>query len=126
MKNKLGKIKIKGFVFSIEATISLLLFSIIILAVPIRENVSLKELLITQQENDLLKVWGNSSELLIEKNTLIDDAKKMFGENFTIFVNQEKVYDSKKQNSKNCISSEGKIIEKITLLEKNIKIIVCE
>lgn len=131
LKNK------KGFVFSIEATISLLILVLILLSIPSEKSTSLKELLITQQENDLLRVWATPDELLINQDDLIRDSKKMFGENFTLYINQQKIYDKQntqnthpninlQRSEKNCISNEGIIIEKMTLIEKNIKIIVCE
>lgn len=120
LKNK------KGFVFSIEATISLLVLILILLSLPSEKNTSLKELLITQQENDLIRVWASSDELLISQNDLISDSKKMFGEKFTLYINEQKIYGTQNSITKNCVSSEGIIIEKMTLIEKNIKIIVCE
>lgn len=120
LKNK------KGFVFSIETTISLLVLILILLSLPSEKNTSLKELLITQQENDLIRVWASSNELLINQNDLISDSKKMFGEKFTLYINEQKIYGAQNSITKNCVSSEGIIIEKVTLVEKNIKIIVCE
>ncbi|NMA44879.1 MAG: hypothetical protein GX950_03660 [Candidatus Diapherotrites archaeon] len=121
MKNK------KGFVISIEAMISLLVLILVLLSLPQENNTSLKELLITQQENDLLRVWA-SEQPLINQNDLINDSKKIFGENFTLYLDGKKIYGNQinLQKKENCVSSEGTIIEKITLIEKNIKIIVCE
>lgn len=78
MKNK------KGFVISIEAMISLLVLILVLLSLPQENNTSLKELLITQQENDLLRVWA-SEQPLINQNDLINDSKK-YSEKISPFI----------------------------------------
>ncbi len=117
-----------GFVLSIEAVISLTVLILVILTISIQNEVSLKELLINEQQNDLLRVWSSNTDLFVNNNELIKDCEKMFGKNLTLYVNEVKLIGETNYlvNKNNCISNEGIVIEKSTLLEKKIKIIVCE
>jgi hypothetical protein len=49
----------KGFVFSFEALISLLIFSLLLISFPLEQKKDFTELIVLQQENDLLKIWNN-------------------------------------------------------------------
>ncbi len=108
----------RGIVFCFEALIALLLFGTILITIPsIKEN-SLKELLIIQQENDLLRVWSVDFP---EQYEMISDTKIMF-DNFELFLDEEKIY----QNGivgENSIASEGIIVDNF-LIERKIRIVV--
>jgi hypothetical protein len=105
-------------VFSLEAIIALTLFALILLSIPQPQTTTLKELLITQQENDLLRVWSAK-----ETNTqeMIQDTKKLFGENAELYLNGTKLCSAEKKT--NSISTEGTIVDAF-LNENKIRIIV--
>ncbi len=108
----------RGFVFSLEATISLILFVLMLVALPIHENSSLKELLILQQENDLLRVWSAKES---SPQEMIYDVKLMFGENGELWINEIKMNNG--ITAKNSIASEGIILDN-SLNENKIRITV--
>ncbi|MFA5931252.1 MAG: hypothetical protein WC821_02990 [archaeon] len=121
MSRKLGyekKHKNKGFVFALEAAISLLLFALMLFSLPIQNNFSLKELAIVQQENDLLRVWSAKET---KESEMINDTKQLLGENAELWVGAKQILTT--QVKKNSISSEG-IILNSALQENKIKIIV--
>lgn len=99
------KSKENGFVISIEAVLSLVIFSLIILSINFPKDISLIELAIIQQENDLIRVWSaketNEQEMII-------DAKKVLGENVSLSVNSKEILLGKKTN--NCYSSNAELI----------------
>ena len=108
----------KGFVFSFEAIIALTLFALMLFAIPQQNDSSLKELLILQQENDLIKVWSVTNW---DEQTLISDTKLMFNENAEVWVNEKNIFSCKKR--KNSIASEGILLDQ-TLNENKIKLVV--
>jgi hypothetical protein len=110
--------KKKGFAFSFEAIIALMLFSIMLFTLPEQTNPSLKELLILQQENDLLKVWSATNW---NEQEIITDTKSIFGDNSEIWINENKILSCKER--KNSIASEGTLLDSI-LIEKKLRIIV--
>lgn len=114
----INKISCKGFLFSLEATISIMLFLLMITTLPQVQNSSLKELLILQQENDLLRVWSAK-----ETNTteMLKDVELMFGKNAEVWINETQL--TKSTLLKNSIASEGIILDN-NLKENKIKIIV--
>ena len=73
----------RGFIFSLEAALSLLLMALMFLSIPQAKPVSMKELLIVQQENDLLKVWGASG---FDEASARTDVAALFGTNAELFV----------------------------------------
>jgi len=107
----------KGFVFSFEAIIALLLFATILLSMNFGKDTSLKELMILQQENDLLKVWSVNFPT---KGEMINDTKGLFN-NFELFLDNKKISGTK--NGENSIASEATILDNY-LTEHKIKIIV--
>ena len=115
MKNKCFE---RGFVFSLEATIALMLFVLMLLALPIQQNTSLKELLILQQENDLLRIWSTKET---PTNEMVSDIKLMFGENGEVWVNNVSLNKAIIKN--NSISSEGIILDG-ALRENLVRVVV--
>lgn len=108
----------KGFVFALESTISILLFALMLFSLPTQNNFSLKELAITQQENDLLRVWSAKET---SESEMIKDTKELLGENVELWVGTKQILTA--QSKKNSISIEG-IILNSALQENKIKIIV--
>ena len=107
----------KGIVFSFEALIALLFFATILITLHFGETNSLKELLVLQQENDLLKVW--SSDFPNEEQMIIDT--QMVFENFELFIDGKKFYGTKLE--KNSIASEATIVDDY-LIERKVSIVV--
>ena len=95
MSYNLGASK-KGFVFSLEAMISLLLFALILFSLPQKEAFSLKELTITQQENDLLRVWSAKES---SEQEMIFDIQQMFGENAELWINDKPLIQTQKNQN---------------------------
>jgi len=118
MHHRKLKSQLKGFVFSLEATISLMLFLLMLTTLPAQQNSTLKELLIVQQENDLLRVWSTKETSVQE---MIYDTNLLFGESGEVWVNDKQL--SKAKIAKNTIASEGIILDNL-LNEKKVKIIV--
>jgi hypothetical protein len=116
MQRELNK---KGFVFTFEAILTILIFILLLYSIPQEKNPSLKELIITQQANDLIRVW--SQEYFTEEE-MISDAKKIFNNKVNLWVNEKEL--TKCNDTKNTISSEGVILDQ-QLKENKIKIIVC-
>ncbi|MFA5125543.1 MAG: hypothetical protein WC462_00890 [archaeon] len=108
----------KGFVFSLEATLSLLLFALMLFALPAQESFSLKELAATQQANDLLRVWSAKQTTETE---MISDTKILFENNAELWINETQLLSAEKK--KNSIATEGIILDE-KLFEKNVKIII--
>jgi len=106
-----------GFVFSFEAIIALLLLATILLSMNFGETNSLKELLILQQENDLLKVWSANFQ---SETEMINDTKLLF-DNYELFLDNKKI--SGTGNGKNSVASEAVLVDNY-LIERKIKIIV--
>jgi len=106
----------KGIVFSFEALIALLFFALILMGLPFGETNSLKELILLQQENDLLKVWSvnfpNESEMVQDTSLLFD--------NFELFFDEKKIHSG---NGKNSIASEAILIDN-DLIERKVRIVV--
>jgi len=113
-----GLLAQKGFVFSLEATLSLLLFALMLFTLPTQESFSLKELAATQQANDLLRVWSAKQTTETE---MISDTKILFENNAELWINESQLLDTKKR--KNSIATEGVILDE-NLFEKNVKIII--
>ena len=92
----------------------------VLLSLPQENNTSLKELLITQQENDLLAF--TSEQPLINQNDLINDSK--YSEKISPFILMGKFMETKSIYKKKIVFRAKNNHRKITLI-KNIKIIVC-
>ncbi len=108
----------KGFVISLEAGFSLIMFSLLLLSISFPKNESFKELIILQQENDLLKVW---SKQFPTETDILNDSQKMF-ENASIIVNEKEFQIGKKCFGNN-VSSSAEIFDN-QLNKKSIRIIV--
>ena len=107
----------RGIVFSFEALIALLFFATILISLPSIPDTSLKELLILEQENDLLKVWSIDFPNEFEMK---NDASLMF-ENYELFLDNKKIYGN--ISKKNSIASEIIIVDD-NLVERIIRIVV--
>lgn len=108
----------KGFVFSIEAIIALLIFASISLTLFQSNNFSFKEIVVLQQENDLLKVWSVEYPSISEA---VKDCETMFGKNFDLRINGFEVHKS--LLNKESVSSSAIILDD-SLSEKKFEIIV--
>lgn len=115
-----NKIKNKGFVFTFEAIFALLLFALMLFSIPIQDNSNLKELLIIQKANDLLRVWSqdypNEMEMIIDTKTVFQNTAK-------VKINDKELvnFTCSKVNQ---IATEGILLDDL-LIENKITIIVC-
>lgn len=106
MKEKINKkTNKKGFNFSTEATIMLLLVSMILISIPQNKPQSYKELAITQKANDLLRVWSIS---IPNESEILSDAKWFLEKNYEISINGKKYGELE---GKNKITVEGIILD---------------
>lgn len=108
----------KGFVFTFESTLTLLLFALMLFAIPTQKNTNLEELLILQQSNDLLRVWSQNYPTEIE---MINDTKLVFQDKAIVKLND---IELTKCSGKNKIATQGIILDNF-LVENKITIIVC-
>jgi len=108
----------KGFVFTFEAILALLLFVLILFTIPTQINTNLKELLITEQANDLLRVW---SQTYPTESQMIFDTKLIFENKASVIINNKELTTC---TGKNKIATEGTLLNNF-LLENRITIIVC-
>ena len=96
----------RGFVLSLEAVVSAMLFGSALMLLFQPASVSLGDIVVLQQENDLLKVWGvrypSNAEALA-------DAEKMFGKNFDLVIDGEIVRDCGMNGEG--IASEGVLLD---------------
>ncbi len=96
----------KGFNFSMEATIMLLLLSMVLISLPQHEPQSYKELAIIQEANDLLRVWSASNP---KESEILTDANWFLEKNYEINFNNKKYGNLKGRNK---IVVEGIILDK--------------
>jgi len=108
----------KGFVFSLEATLALTLFGLMLFTLPQIQMTSLKELAISQQENDLLRILSAKES---SENEISLDAQELFGQNAEVWINEKQILFAQKK--KNAIASAGIILDP-ELNEKQVKIVV--
>lgn len=106
----------KGFFISLEAIISLFIFSLLLLSQISIQNEEYIDLIILQQENDLLKIWSKN----FNQTEMIKDI--LFFDNACLFINNKKVHDC--TFKKNCVSSEAEILDNELKLH-SVKIITC-
>ena len=102
--------------FSLEAALSLMLMALMLLSVPQPKPVSMKELLIVQQENDLLKAWSANG---FDEGSARADVALMFGTNAELLVGNSLPANG---NGKRGIASEATIIDG-SLSELKVRII---
>lgn len=81
----------KGFIFSLEATLALIIFGTALLFLFQPTEISLKEVIILQQSNDLLKVWSIDYPTASEA---INDCEQMFGNGFDLEIGGLKIKES--------------------------------
>jgi len=96
----------KGFIFSFEAILSLLLLLLMICFLPAQPNLSLKELACIQQANDLLRIWSLEET---SESEMISDTKLVFENNAQVMMDEKIIYDNPKKN--NSISTQGEILD---------------
>ncbi len=108
----------KGFVLSMEACFTLIIFFLILFSMTFPTKGSLRELIVFQQENDLLRVW--SKEFPTEEE-IIKDTEKIFS-NAVVFINEKEILIGEKCFGES-IASEAKIINN-KLEEKLVRIVV--
>jgi len=120
MNNADGERSERGFVFSLEAVVALLLFGMLLLTTAQPKPVSIKELLILQQENDLLKVW---SAHYPSEGEIIADTRLLFGGTAEVKVDGKVVAGAQGNGKGKAISSEGIIIDDL-LQEKKFLVTV--
>ena len=108
----------KGFVFTFESIIALLLFALMLYAIPAQNNSNLKELLIIQQSNDLLRVW---SQIYPTNEEMISDTNLIFQNKAILKINNIELTNCSGTNK---IATEGVILDQL-LNENKITIIVC-
>jgi len=107
----------KAFVFSLEALIALLLFGLILFSLPLQKPLSLKEVLVVQQQDDLLRVWSYDFPF---ESEMVTDAKKLF-DCFDLFVDSKKVFACS-ATTNNSVASEGILLDNL-LLQHTIRIV---
>ena len=108
MNNTSGERSEKGFVFSLEAVVALLLFGMLLLSLAQPKPVSMKELLVLQQENDLLKVW---SAHYPSEGEIIADTRLLFGSTAEVKVDGRVVAGAQGAAKGKAVSSEGIIVD---------------
>ena len=116
MQNKISSIK--GFVFTFEAILTLLLFALMLYSIPSQRSPNLEELIIIQQSNDLLRVW--SQNYPSEKEILFD-TKSIFENKAGVKLNEKEITTC---TGKNKLATEGIILNDL-LIEDKITITVC-
>lgn len=107
----------KGYVFTLEALLSLLIFALIISTVPVVESNSLKELIVLQQANDLLKVWSMKN---LNEGEMVFDTKEMFGNNFSLYLDEKVLHKGFGNES---VATSAKIMSN-ALIERKVRIVV--
>jgi hypothetical protein len=110
LKNK--KAFEKGFIISFEAVIAIIFFSLMLTSISFPKHESLKELIVLQQENDLLKIWSKNFPT---ENEIINDTKEFF-DNAKIIVNEKEILIGKKCFG-NTVASQAEMFDK--QLKKN-------
>jgi len=110
--------KNKGFVLTLEATTSIIIFGLLLLSFQPAEPQSLKELAITQQANDLLRVWSAST---YSETEMIKDTNLIFFNNAQVWTNEKLIFNGQKLSKS--IATEGILLDE-SLNETKIRIIV--
>lgn len=95
----------KGFVFSFESTIALILFALILFSIPNYQSNDFRDLIIIQKSNDLLKVWSYEFNI----NEFSSDAEFVFGKRVDVLVDGEFILKSNFGGER--ISTSKKIID---------------
>jgi hypothetical protein len=110
----------KGFVFSLEAGLALLIFSFALITLFLPQEISLKEIYVLQQENDLLKIWSIDYPTIPQALT---DCKKMFGNNFELKIDGLNVSQNISPKNNESIASSAILLDNL-LNERLFEIIV--
>jgi len=108
----------KGFVFTFETIIALLLFALMLFSITVQKNPNLEELIIMQQSNDLLRVW---SQIYPTNEEMISDTNLIFQNKAMLKINELELTNCSGTNK---IATEGVILDQL-LNENKITIIVC-
>ena len=108
----------RGFVLSFEAGVSILIFTLLLLALPQQSASSLKELAATQQANDLLRVWSATTPT---NGEMAFDLNEIFGNRAELWVNEKQITQAQKAGK--AIATEGTLLDG-ALNEEKVRIIV--
>lgn len=108
----------KGFVLSLEAVISVLIFMLLLLALPQQKPLSFKELAAIQQANDALRVWSTETP---NEGEMAFDLNRILGNKAELWINEKQIVFSQKAN--NSIATEGILLDKM-LNERKVRIVV--
>ena len=116
MQNRIKSIK--GFVFTFEAIIALLLFALMLYSIHPQKNSNLEELIIIQQSNDLLRVWSQNYP---SEEEILFDTKAVFENNAGVKINEKELTTC---TGKDKLVTEGIMLNDL-LIEDKITLIVC-
>ena len=108
----------KGFVFTFESIIALILFALMLFSIHQENNPTLKELIILQQSSDIIRVW---SQIYPTEEEMIKDSKTIFSNNVSLKINGKEVLTCE---GKNKLSQEGILLDKM-LNENKIIVTIC-
>ena len=108
----------KGYIFTLEAGVSILLFMLMLSTLPQVRSESTKELALVQQANDLLRVWSAKET---SEQEMVEDTKLVFGKSTELWINQKQTLIGQIKN--NSISTEG-ILLNAQLQEQKVKITI--
>ncbi|MBT4191675.1 MAG: hypothetical protein HOE11_00040 [Candidatus Diapherotrites archaeon] len=109
----------RGFVFTLESTIAILVFSLLLLTISFPASNSMTELLVIQQANDLLKVW---SVTYPSNNEIVFDTRELFGSKASVSVDRIKILNNTCFGD--AVSSEAILLDDF-LIEREFVINVC-
>lgn len=111
----------KGFVFSFESLISLLIFSILLITITqtqtSKNSSEIDDLIALKKANDLLKIWSIKPDIIQIKS----DTMLIFENNASVYVDGLEIVKSKFKGES--ISTSSKIVDEF-LIEHEISIIV--
>lgn len=115
-------IKEKGFNFTLEALISLMIL-IAVLSVPVEKNpVDLEKIYCIQKENDLIKIWIKTKKF--DEKEMQEDFKKMFPFQKGEITLKEKKIEVNGKNGANELKTSGFYFENGKLKEISVKVFV--
>ena len=108
----------KGFVLTLEAGISILIFALLLFALPQQKSESMKELAAIQEANDLLRVWSAKTPTAQE---MTGDLNGVFAGKAELWINEKEIISA--QKTQNSIATEGALIDG-ALNENKVRIVV--
>jgi len=115
-------IKEKGFNFTLEALISLMIL-IAVISVPIEKNsADLEKIYVLQKENDLIKVWIKTKKF--DEKEMKEDFKKMFLFQKGEIIVKEKKIEINGEKGLNELKTNGFYFEKEQVKEISVKVFI--